>query len=614
MNSKFLVYDMYYTSKSINGGYFSMSEIQEHIFWDTSTYYPSPQAREVVDAFLNAEHSLNRFREKYFEKITSLGAIEMKEALVEIEELYSSIIKPETYAYLLFAADSSDPTNKRLSQKGIELANSAAQKLLFFELEIIELDEDDFQSLIQNEQLFSYRHYLTALRRYKSHSLPEREERLLKQKSLTGTEAFNRLFDELTASFRFKIVFDGEEKEVTGEELLGMLHHPDAVLREQAFSMFLQRFQEETITYSAILNNVALDHYQELELRNYSSVMEPTHLANELLPESVASLMMTTESNYSLAREYFKIKAHILKIPKLKNSDIYAPIGNTDKQYSFSQARELVLESYTRFNPDFRDIIDKFFTEQRIDALPRFGKSGGAFCMGVSPSFPPYVLLNYTGNLRDIATLAHELGHGLHYVLAQKQSMLNYHPSLPLAETASVFGEMLLTRLLLEREAESHLRVSLLCAKIEDIIATTFRQNVLTRFEERVHRQRKDGLLLSADICDIWWEENAKLYGNSVDMIESYRWGWSYISHFIHSRFYCYSYTFAELLVLALFKKYQISGPAFVPIFCKILESGGSLSPADTVRCAGIDLADSRFWQQGYDLLREMIEELQSLL
>ncbi|MDD2318717.1 MAG: M3 family metallopeptidase, partial [Geobacteraceae bacterium] len=165
-----------------------------------------------------------------------------------------------------------------------------------------------------------------------------------------------------------------------------------------------------------------------------------------------------------------------------------------------------------------------------------------------------------------------------------------------------------------EREAESHLRVSLLCAKIEDIIATTFRQNVLTRFEERVHRQRKDGLLLSADICDIWWEENAKLYGNSVDMIESYRWGWSYISHFIHSRFYCYSYTFAELLVLALFKKYQISGPAFVPIFCKILESGGSLSPADTVRCAGIDLADSRFWQQGYDLLREMIEELQSLL
>jgi oligoendopeptidase F len=591
-----------------------MSDLQENILWDTSIYYSTPQAQEVEDDFAIAEDRIKLFREKYYGRISLLNAVEMKKTLLEIEDLHCTIIKPQTYAYLLFAADGKDPVNQKLSQKGLELANTAAQKLLFFELEIIELDDDAFNALIMNKHLCNYYHYLSGLRRYRPHTLIEREERLLKKKSLTGIEAFTRLFDELTASFRYRIVLEGDEKEVTGEELLGLLHHPETSVRELAFTVFLNRFREEAVTYSAILNNVALDHCQELELRSFNTAMEPTHLANELSPESVESLMTTTEGNYSLAREYFLLKARILKIPKLKNTDIYAPIGKIEKRYTFSQARDLILESYTRFNPDFRDIIEKFFIDKRIDAFPRFGKSGGAFCMGVSPFFPPYILTNFTGNLRDVTTLAHELGHGLHYVLAQKQSMMNYHPALPIAETASVFGEMLLTRVLLEREVEPNARISLLCSKIEDIIATTFRQNVLTRFEERLHRQRKDGLLLSTDICDLWWEENFKLYSNVVDMIEPYRWGWSYISHFVHSRFYCYSYTFAELLVLALFQKYQCTGAAFVPIFTEILESGGSLSPANTVRSAGIDLEDGGFWQQGYDLLGELIEELRDLL
>jgi oligoendopeptidase F len=224
------------------------------------------------------------------------------------------------------------------------------------------------------------------------------------------------------------------------------------------------------------------------------------------------------------------------------------------------------------------------------------------------------VLLNFTGNLRDVATIAHELGHGLHFVLAQQQTLLNYHPPLPLAETASVFGEMLLTRHLLERESDPQVKISLLCAKIEDIIATTFRQNVLTRFEERMHLERKQGLLVSSRLGDIWWQENARLYGDSVEMIEPYRWGWSYISHFIHARFYCYSYTFAELLVMALYQKYVQEGAAFIPGYRAILASGGSLSPADTVRQAGIDFADPGFWQQGYDFLKGLIEELKSLV
>jgi oligoendopeptidase F len=407
---------------------------------------------------------------------------------------------------------------------------------------------------------------------------------------------------------------EGEEQEFTGEELLGFLHHPAADLRERAFATFLARHEEHGIVYSSVFNNIALDHSQELELRGYKAPMEPTNIANEIDAAIVERLMAVSEANYPLAREYFQLKARLLKLPRLKNTDIYAPLGEVDRRYTFNEAKDLVLAAYHQFNPDYGPIIEAFFDDRRIDALPRPGKGGGAFCMGMTPSLPPYVLLNFTGNLRDVATLAHELGHGLHFVLAGRQSMLNYHAPLPLAETASVFGEMLLTRYLLERETDPAVKVALLCAKIEDIIATTFRQNLLTRFEERLHLERKAGLLVSGRICEMWWEENDKLYGDAVEMIEPYRWGWSYISHFIHARFYCYSYTFAELLVLSLYRNYLQEGAAFIPKYEKILTSGGSLSPAETVRPAGIDLADPDFWQKGYDFLRELIDELKGLV
>jgi oligoendopeptidase F len=234
--------------------------------------------------------------------------------------------------------------------------------------------------------------------------------------------------------------------------------------------------------------------------------------------------------------------------------------------------------------------------------------------MGISPDIQPYILLNHTENLRDVATLAHELGHALHFSLSGKQSMINYHAPLPLAETASVFGEILLTRMMLDTEKDPKVKISLLCAKIEDIIATTFRQVVLTRFEQKLHLERSSGLLSDARICQLWLEENGKLFGSSVDMIDAYRWGWSYISHFIHTRFYCYSYTFAELLVLALYRQYQLKGADFLPGYSAILASGGSLSPADTAALAGVDITEPEFWQNGYDILAGLVAELKGLV
>lgn len=584
------------------------------LLWNTTALYTAPTAPELADDLTAGAREAGAFREKYQGKVTLLDDAGLTAALTAYERLNELLLKPQLYAHLLFAADAEDDDNKRLSQRTAEFGNRMSRELLFFDLEIMDIPDERYAKLAATPELAPYRHYLDSVRRFRRHTLKEREEQLLKLKNLTGAEAFSRLFDELTSSLRYRMELEGEEREFTGEELLGLLHHADGTVREQAFSTFLRRHEEEGIVLATIFNTIALDHGQELELRAYHHPMEPTNLGNELPEEVVNRLMEVSEANYGLARDYFRLKAQLLGLPKLKNTDIYAPVGETGRRFTFDEARELVLAAYGEFNPDFRSIVAAFFAERRIDVLPRPGKSGGAFCMGMTPHLPPYVLLNFTGNLRDVATLAHELGHGLHFVLAQRQTMLNYHAPLPLAETASVFGEMLLTRFLLHREPERRTKIALLCAKIEDIIATTFRQNVLTRFEERLHLERQTGLVTAGRLGDLWWEENGKLYGDAVEMIEPYRWGWSYISHFIHARFYCYSYTFAELLVLSLYQKYLDEGAAFIPTYIDLLASGGSRSPADTVRPAGIDLADPHFWQKGYDFLAELIVELKELV
>ncbi|GAM10693.1 group B oligopeptidase PepB [Geobacter sp. OR-1] len=582
--------------------------------WDTTRLYSSPDAPELERDYGQAAADAGAFRERYLGKVGTLDAAGLLAALQEYERLQESAVLPQLYGHLLFAADSESDRHKTLMQRGMEFGNEISREILFFDLELMAIPEDSFAPVIADGRLAGYRHYLAAIRRFQPYALPEREEQLLTRKNLTGIQAFSKLFDELSASLTFRMELDGEERDFTGEELISLLHHPDAAVRERALSVFLNGHADQGIVLSTVFNTVALDHGQEMELRGYSDPMQPTNLGNELAMEAVEHLMQVTERNFPLAQEYFRIKAGLLGMDKLKNTDVYAPVGECHRKYSFEDARKLVLDAYSGFNPDYGPLIDGFFRERRIDVEPRPGKSGGAFCMGLTPQLPPYLLLNFTGNLRDVSTLAHEAGHGLHYLRSQEQTMLNYHAPLPLAETASVFGEMLLTSRMLAEETDREVKISLLCATIEDIIATTFRQVVLTRFEQRLHNERSSGLLPSNRICEIWWEENGKLFGDSVEMIEPYRWGWSYISHFIHTRFYCYAYTFAELLVLSLYSRYRETGPAFVPLFDAVLRSGGSRSPADTAALAGIDINDPGFWQKGYDLLAELVGQLKGLV
>lgn len=582
--------------------------------WDTTILYPSPDSEELVNDLLKFEITAARFREKYFEKVAELDSSGVLAAIMEYEAIQIAMSKAFCYAHLLFASDSGNEIYLALSQRCSELGNLLSQQLLFFDLELMNMDDGMFNAFCALPDAHKYVHFISGIRKFRPYTLKENEERLLTRKELTGIRAFTKLFDELSASFTYNMELDGSEREFTGEELLALLRHTSADVRYRAFTTFLEKHGDYGIVYNAVFNNMALDHGQEMELRGYESPIQPTNIGNEIPDEAVEHLMSVTESNYTLAQEYFRIKAGMLGMEKIRNTDVYAPVIESERTYDFAEARSMVVESYAAYDPEFGSIVDAFFEERRVDVMPRTGKSGGAFAMGISPENPPFLLLNYTGTLRDLATIAHEAGHGLHFVLSQRQTMLNYHAPLPLAETASVFGEMLLTRKLLDNEQDPTVRKSLLCAKIEDIIATTFRQTVLTRFELRLHNERKNGLLSNDKIGEIWLEENGKLFGDTVEMIPAYRWGWSYISHFIHSRFYCYSYTFAELLVLALFQKYREDGESFKAGYRKLLESGGSLSPADTARLAGVDITEAGIWQKGYDFLGGLIEELKSLL
>ncbi|ABK98998.1 M3 family oligoendopeptidase [Pelobacter propionicus] len=582
--------------------------------WNTALLYPAPDSAELEADLGSFDALAADFRERYFEKIAQLQPSSLLEAVREYEALQVRMAKPFCYAHLLFAADSSNETTLSLSQRCSELGSRLSQQLLFFDLELMNLDDAPFQALCSLPQAAPYVHFLNGIRKFRPYTLKENEERLLTRKNLTGVSAFTRLFDELSASLRYSMELDGQVREFTGEELLSLLHHHDPDVRFRAMTTFLEKHGQNGIVFNAVFNNMALDHGQEMELRGYSSPIQPTNIGNEIPDEAVEHLMAVTEANYGLAQEYFRLKAGLLGMEKIRNCDIYAPLAESRKSYEFDEARDLVVASYGAYDAEFGRIVADFFTERRVDVMPRPGKSGGAFAMGISPQTPPFLLLNFTGTLRDLATIAHEAGHGLHFVLSQKQNMLNYHAPLPLAETASVFGEMLLTRRLLDSESDPLLRKSLLCAKIEDIIATTFRQTVLTRFELRLHTERSKGLLTNDRVSRIWLEENEKLFGNAVEMIPAYSWGWSYISHFIHSRFYCYSYTFAELLVLALFQNYCEKGESFKPGYRSLLESGGALSPTETARLAGIDITAGDFWQKGYDFLGGLIQELKAVL
>jgi oligoendopeptidase F len=575
--------------------------------WDLRELYQGP-ADAGIDADLAAARTqADAFVARWRGRLATIDAPDLQHALAEYEALLDLTQRPGFYASLLTAMDSQDPVALALEQRAAEAQSELRATLVFFELELLALEETRATALVADPALAGYAHFLTQLRRFKPHVLTEPEERVLARKEPTGKTAFVQLYDEIAGALRFRL----DNQELTEGEVLALLHHPDRARRRRALAALLEPYVESRVPLTAIFNALLLDHRVDCELRRHEDVTDPTHLANEVAPEVVTTMMDAVDRHRPTIQRFLRLKAELLGLPRLGIADVYAPLDDTSAAIRWDEGRAMVLDAFGRFDPGLATIARDLLDRAHVDAEVRPRKRSGAFCAALGPAYTPYVLASYTETSRDVSTLAHELGHAVHYVLAREQTSLHYEPPLVLAETASVFAEMLLTDQLLTTTSDPATRRRLLVETLDEIYGTVFRQHTLTRFEMAAHAARREHRLDWDEICEIWMREQTALFGDSVDVDPIYRAGWSYIPHFIHSRFYCYSYAFGELLTLALFQRYKDEGPSFVPAYLALLRAGGSASPETLAARLGFDLRSAAVWDRGCAAIAHMVDELE---
>lgn len=536
-------------------------------------------------------------------------------ALTELEALCEQLDRPGTFAGLRHSAKTDDPARGALLARTRERRTEANRHLIFFDLEWVKVGDEAAEALIAAPELARYRHYLTKTRAYRPHLLSEAEEKILEEKDVTGRAAFVRLFDETTSALLCPFEQqDGSVSRLSVQQALARLYEPDRDVRRRGALALTAALKENARLITYVFNTVVLDHKSNGTLRRFAGPMEPRHLANEIRGEVVDALMTAAERHHPTVQRYYTLKGRLLGLDQLEDYDRYAPLFDDLPACDWPTARRTVTESYERFSPRAGAIVREFFEKNWVDAELRSGKRGGAFANGTFPSAHPYILMNYADKLRDVTTLAHELGHGIHQYLARPVGYLQCFTPLTTAETASVFGEMLTFRRLLELNCEPKTRLALLCGKIEDSCATVFRQVVMTRFEQALHRaRREEGELTTERVNALWLDANRPMHGESVALTEGYGWWWLYVGHFVRSPFYCYAYAFGELLVLALFRMYQEEGESFVPKYLDLLSAGGSDAPDRLLARLGVDVNDLGFWEQGLRLLGDMVSEAEAL-
>ncbi len=582
--------------------------------WDLSDLYAGPDDPALTRDLERALDAARAFEARYRGRVVHLDAAALARAVDELEALEEPVHKAASYANLLFSADTGAPRHGALLQHVQEQSSEIRNRLLFFELDWVGLDEERARRLLADPALARRRHFLTLLRRYRPHRLSEPEERILEAAANTGPRAFGRLFDESLAALRFRVERNGQVEELGEEEVLAGLYEPERAVRRAAAAGLTRGLRENARLLAFVFNVLVQDKAFRDRVRRHTDPMAERHLANQIAPASVEALLTSCERRFGLVARYYRLKARLLGLARLEDYDRYAPVAAPGGSRSFAAARQLVLEAYAEFSPEMAHIAHRFFEANWIDAELRPGKRGGAFASSTVPSVHPYVLLNYTGNLRDVMTLAHELGHGVHQYLARERGLFEQDSPLTTAETASVFGEMLVFRRLLAQERDPAVRLGLLCGKLEDAFATVFRQVVMTRFEQRLHAaRREEGALALERVNELWLQANRPMFGDSVRLSDDYGWWWLYVPHFVHSPFYCYAYAFGELLVLALLQRYDEEGAAFVPRYLELLRAGGSAPPQELVGRAGLDVADPAFWERGLSLLEGMVEEAEGL-
>jgi oligoendopeptidase F len=580
--------------------------------------------RQLDDALARAE----AFAERHAGKLGELDGSGLARAMTELAAIHDLVSRAGTYAALAFSTDTADPSRGALLQRVQERGTSIETKLLFFDLEWAALSDATAQRLVSGEELEFARHHLENVRRYREHLLSEPEEKVLAEKSVTGSSAWARLFEELTSAIEVELPADGSgnanastgprngngaTERVALDVALSRLALPDRELRRSAAEAVTAALAPGLRTRGYVLNTLLADKATDDRLRRYPNWLAARNLANEASDESVQALISAVRARYELPRRWYRLKARLLGVERLADYDRMAAVTQDDVSFTYAQACELVRDCYASFSPELGALVGRFYDERWIDAPVRPGKRGGAFCASATPAVHPYVMLNYTARRRDVLTLAHELGHGVHFALAARQGIFHQGTPLTLAETASVFGETIVFGRLLEADSSPESRLALLAENLEGAIATVFRQVAMNRFEDLAHTARREqGELSVQRLGELWAESQAEMLGDSVEITEGYRTWWSYIPHFINTPGYVYAYAYGQLLALSVYQRYEQQGADFVPQYLEMLAAGGSRSPEELGAIVGVDLADPGFWDAGLDLVERQLQEAES--
>ncbi|HYO87687.1 MAG TPA: M3 family oligoendopeptidase [Candidatus Limnocylindrales bacterium] len=585
----------------------------EQVLWNLSIFYDSPTDPAIERDMQAVSARADVFASQYRGKVASLSAAEMVAAIQELEALQDQAGRVGSYASLLYATDTINPQYGALAQKVTEFDAEIEQKLIFFGLEWKAVDDAHAQAILDDPALGVYQHTLESDRRYKPHMLSEAEEQILVDKSVTGNSAWQRYFTQLTSSMRYD--YNGEK--LNQSQILKLMYDPDRSVRAKAANSVTASLRDESMSLTYIFNVLAADKASDDRKRSFPTWISARNLANKAPDAVVEALISAVTSNYEIVARHYRLKRALLGYDELFDYDRYSPlpIKAAERDYSWEEARAIVGSAYSAFSPTLGGWVDRFFDEHWIHAALAPNKRGGAFASPTVPSAHPFVFLNYTGKGRDVMTLAHELGHGLHMALTAETQPLSYvYTPLTTAEMASVFGEMLVFQDLTRREPDPAARLAMLANKLEDSFSTVFRQVSMNRFEHGMHTARRsEGELPTDRLSTIWLETQRAMFGDSVTLRDDYGLWWSYIPHFLHVPGYVYAYAFGELLVLALYNLYQKRGPSFADEYLGVLAAGNSDYPERILAHVGVDLGDPSFWNEGLQTLDALVTQEEQL-
>jgi oligoendopeptidase F len=582
----------------------------ESIHWRLQDLYAGSDDPRLEADMLWASSAAEDFARQYRPGLGDLDAAALATAMQSLEAIRQRLGRVGTFRYLSYVTHADQPAYGAALQAYEEAATQVSNQLIFFDIAWNAVDENRAEQLLQDPALAHWAHLLRNWRQYRSHLRSESEEQILSEKRVTGRALWERLFDETLTEMRFNL----RGKAMTEQEVLTLLSNPDRTLRHDAAESLSTGLESRLHTLTTCFNAILADKALDDRLRSYPHWLSERNLSNEISDSMVEALEAAVVSRYALVARYYRLKAKLLRVAPLMDYDRYAPISSAARRYDWAECQRIVLAAVHDFSPELGAIGQRFFDEHWIDAALAPGKRGGAFAHPVTPDVHPYLMVNYTGTVRDVMTVAHELGHGIHQYLAREQGYLNADTPLTTAETASVFGEMLTFERLMREEQDPQQRLTLLCGKIEDTFATVFRQMAMHRFEVVMHNARRsEGELSKERLAELWMQTQTEQFADSIQFSPGYRWWWSYIPHFIGSPGYVYAYAFGELLTLALIQRYRENPQGFVSGYIAMLKLGGSKTPAEVVAETGVNLEDPDLWAKALDYLASMVDEAEAL-